>query len=285
LGREGGSGVRIVSWNVRYQGLETRLAEVVSAVAESGADIVALQEVSTPLIESTAELLSVSGFTSSVDSFSHAPEGPWGRKPFGCLVASKWPARQGPNDWRLEAPFPESFARAVVSSPRGPIDVISAHVPNGSSNGWKKVTTFRILAEALKEPADMPQVLAGDFNEPKELLPDGSIVTFSEVDAGGRPMGHRLWTDQDGETGDLHEWEEAVQAVLGHRPTHRLLDAHRAVYGGMFMPKTHFIGGRSPRWFDHILVSPELKVEACGNYAEWRENGTSDHAGVWADVS
>lgn len=276
--------MRIVTWNVRYQGLDTRLAEVVSCLVDSAADIVALQEVATPLIDATAELLADCGFTSSVDSVAHSTEGPWGRKPFGCVVASKWPTTPGPNDWRLEAPFPESFARATVTSPSGPVDVISVHVPNGASNGWKKVATMRILAEALSEPAEMPQVVAGDFNEPKDLLPDGSIVTFSEVEPGQKPTGHRLWTDHDGETGDLCEWEDAVQSVLGAEPAHRLRDVHRAVNAGMFMPTTHVAAGSKPRWFDHVLVSPELRIEGCGVYSEWRKMGVSDHAAVWADV-
>ncbi len=275
--------MHIVSWNVRYLGLETRLAEVVSRLVESGADIVALQEVTLSLLDSTAGLLENYGYDSHVDSIARAPEGPYGRKPFGCIVASKWPTAPGPSDWRLTAPFPESFARAIVSAPGGPIDVTSVHVPNGASNGWKKVATFRVLSQALTtESPGTHQIVAGDFNEPMELRLDGSIVTFSEVQPGER--GHRLWTDRDGQTGDLHEWEEAVQAVLGVKPTHRLLDVHRVVYGGMFTPKTHFAGKRVPRWFDHILVSPEFHIEKCGVYSEWLEAGVSDHAAVWAEV-
>jgi endonuclease/exonuclease/phosphatase family metal-dependent hydrolase len=195
--------MRIVSWNVRYLGLETRLTEVVSRLVESEADIVALQEVTLSLLDSAAGLLENYGYGSHVDSLSRAAEGPYGRKPFGCLVASKWPTAPGPNDWRLKAPFPESFARAVVSAPSGPIDVTSVHCPNGAGNGWKKVATFRVLAQALALPAGMRQIVAGDFNEPKDLEPDGSIVTFSEIDPAERPSGHRLWTDHDGETGDL----------------------------------------------------------------------------------
>jgi len=275
--------VRIVSWNVRHQGLETRLAEVVSCLVDSGADVIALQEVATSLIDSTAGLLSNYGFISSIDSFAHTLAGRWGRKPFGSMVLSKWPAAPASGDWRRDSPFPESFARAVVESPGGPIDVLSVHVPNGASNGWKKVATFRTLAGELTEPSDIPQIVAGDFNEPKELLADGSIVTFSEVEQ-GRNTEHRLWTDHDGETGDLHEWEEAVQAVLGREPTHRLQDVHRLVHGCSSMPTTHPELGGGLRWFDHILVSPELRVTKCGLYSEWREAGVSDHAAVWADM-
>lgn len=276
--------MRIVSWNVRFQDLKSRLAEVVSRVIESDADIVALQEVAIPLLGSVTELLKSYGFASGIDSVTRAPEGPWGRKPFGCVVASKWPMQPGLSDWRIAAPFPESYARATVTSPKGPIDVMSVHIPNGSSNGWKKVACFHVLAEELASQSEIPQIVAGDFNEPKDLLPDGSIVTFSEIDQGDNPRGHRLWTDHDGQTGDLGEWEQAVQAVLGAKPTHRLRDAHRIVYGGMFAPKTHFGGRATPRWFDHILVSPEFTVNKCGVYSEWLESGTSDHAAVWADV-
>jgi endonuclease/exonuclease/phosphatase family metal-dependent hydrolase len=57
------------------------------------------------------------------------------------------------------------------------------------------------------------------------------------------------------------------------------------VNGGIFEPKTHFAGGHVGRWFDHILVSPEFGVDKCGIYSEWLQSGTSDHAGVWADLT
>jgi len=283
-GGEGVGGVRIVSWNVRHQGLETRIAEVVARLADSQADIIALQEVTTPLMDSAAGLLSNYGYASSVSSLGRTIAPSQNRKPYVCMIVSKWPMIDAPVDWRRDAPFPESFARATVSTPRGPVDFFSVHMPNGAGHGWKKVATFHTLAQELAVSAQDPQIVAGDFNEPKDLLPDGSIVTFSDVDPAQGPSGHKLWTDQDGETGDLYEWEEAVQAVLGNKPTHKLHDAHRIVYGGMFAPKTHFAAGRVARWFDHILVSPQLRVEKTGVYAEWLESGTSDHAGVWADV-
>jgi len=276
--------VRVVSWNVRHQGLEMRLAEVVSRLVESEADIIALQEVTLPLIDSVAGLLSNYGFEACVHSVQHRPAAAPGHKPFASMIVSKWPMAAADFDWRRDAPFPESFARATVMTPRGPADVFSVHIPNGAANGWKKVATFHALASELARGSDVPQIVAGDFNEPKQLLTDGAIVTFSEVDPAQRPNGHRLWTDHDGETGDLREWEEAVQAVLGAEPTHRLRDAHRTVYGGMYEPKTHFGVGRVPRWFDHILVSPPFAVSKTGVFSEWLDSETSDHAGVWAEI-
>jgi len=277
--------MRVVSWNVRYAGLETRIAEVASRLVDSQADIVVLQEVALPLLDSAAGLLENYGYVSHVDGVGRAAAGPYGRKPFGCMVASKWPAVPGPNDWRLDAPFPELFARAIVSAPDGPVDVTSVHCPNGSVDGWKKVAMFRVLAAALAQPAGMRRIVAGDFNEPKDLLPDGSIVTLADVDPAAQPGGHRLWTDRDGQTGDVHEWEEAVQAVLGAEPAHDLRDAHRVVNGGVFMPKTHFGTGHMGRWFDHILASPEFRVARGGVYSEWLDEGISDHAGVWARLA
>jgi len=274
-----------VSWNVRFQELESRIGEVVESLVDSKADIVCLQEVTTGLVESAAELLADYGFTSSVDGMSAAKPGPWGRKPFASMVASKFPARRGPNDWRLNSPFPESFARAIVETPDGPIDVTSVHVPNGAANGWKKVATLKVLSAALSERSDIPRIVSGDFNEPKDLLADGQIVTFSEIEPGEQKTGHRLWTDHDGQTGDLHEWEDAVQALLGPNPTHDLIDAHLAVNGGMFMPTTHLVSGRYPRWYDHVLIDRKLTVHRTGVFASWMEAGYSDHSGVWADFA
>ncbi|MBI5232546.1 MAG: endonuclease/exonuclease/phosphatase family protein [Coriobacteriales bacterium] len=276
--------MRVVTWNVRFRELESRLAEIVGCLVDSGAEIVALQEVSNPLVDAMSDLLFQTGFEHCIDSFAHAPAGRWGRMPFASMVASKHPIKLGPNDWRLEAPYPESFARGIVYTPDGPLDVTSVHIPNGSAAGWKKVACMRALHSTLAEDADCPRIVAGDFNEPKELLANGSIVTFSGIEPEGRPRGHKLWTDHDGQTGDLCEWEEAVQSVLGLDASHGFEDAHRAVNGGMFMPTTHIAPGRVGRWFDHVLVSKELKVRACGVYSDWRENGYSDHAAVWAEV-
>lgn len=276
--------VRIVSWNVRHQGLEMRLAEVVAKLVDSAADIIALQEVTIPLVDSVAGLLSTYGYEASVSSIIPRATASDGHKPFASMLVSKWPMTPASVDWRRDAPFPESFARATVMTPTGPADVFSVHIPNGAGNGWKKVATIRTLAAALAAPSELPQIVAGDFNEPKDLNSDGSIVTFAEVELDQRPRGHKLWTDHDGETGDLYEWEEAVQAVLGPKPAHRLKNAHLTVYGGMFAPKTHFESSRTPRWFDHILLSPEFTVTKTGVYSEWLESGVSDHAAVWVDV-
>lgn len=282
---EGDIAMRIVTWNVRHQQLESRLGQVAEAIADSSADVVALQEVTMGLTRALAELLAGLGLTHCVDSITGAPAGKWGRKPFATMIVSRFPMHAGPNDWRLNAPFPESFARAIVHGAGGPVDVSSVHIPNGSTAGWKKVHALRVLGDSLAEKPEIPRIVAGDFNEPKELLVDGQIVTFSDIEPGERPRGHRLWTDSDGQTGDLHEWEDAVQNVLGVKPNHNLRNVHTQLNGGMFTPVTYIAPGRVPRWFDHVLISPELHVDACGTYGEWREAGISDHAGVWAVVS
>jgi endonuclease/exonuclease/phosphatase family metal-dependent hydrolase len=33
---------------------------------------------------------------------------------------------------------------------------------------------------------------------------------------------------------------------------------------------------------DHIVVSPQIEIEACDYLHEWRELGGSDHSAMWA---
>ena len=100
-----------------------------------------------------------------------------------CLVASRWEVTPDDIGWRRCAPYPELLGRATVSAPdEGDIDVFTAHIPNGSDHGWKKIDTFHVLSAALRGASDKPRILTGDFNEPKLFLRSGQIVPF-----GGEP--------------------------------------------------------------------------------------------------
>ena len=61
------------------------------------------------------------------------------------------------NRWRRRAPFPELLARATVSLPdEQDIDVFTAHIPNGSGHGWRKIDTFTVLSATLRRALDSP---------------------------------------------------------------------------------------------------------------------------------
>ena len=75
--------------------------------------------------------------------------------------------------------------RATVYSGDGDIDVINVHVPNGSQHGWDKIETLEGIANVIQDAPDDPRILAGDFNEPIEILPNGEIITSGKIAADG----------------------------------------------------------------------------------------------------
>ena len=147
---------------------------------------------------------------------------------------------------------------------------------------WKKIDTFEALAEGLGACSGRPKILAGDFNEPMDVLSTGAIVPFG---GSGKPGQEIRW---DGEryhrkSGDTHprvRWRDGVLSVLGtnapHGLRHAYLDRH-----GFKTAVTHVIRGKE-RFFDHILVSEDFTIVDAGYYTSWRMPGLSDHAGAWA---
>lgn len=70
---------------------------------------------------------------------------------------------------------------ATISVPgEGDIDVSTAHIPNGSKCGWKKIDPFHVLSAGLRGASDSPRILTGDFSEPELFGESGQIVTIGE---------------------------------------------------------------------------------------------------------
>lgn len=172
----------ILSWNVRFQTLAGQIDSVSAAIGSVHPDIVTLQEVKSDLGQQMADQLASLGLEHVYASNAAAPSGRFGRKIYHCVIASRWPVSKYPDDkWRGNAPFPKLLARATVGTPDGNLDVFTAHIPNGSANGWKKIDTFNVLSAALRRADDSPRVLTGDFNEPRQFRSSGQIDTWGET--------------------------------------------------------------------------------------------------------
>jgi len=66
----------------------------------------------------------------------------------------------------------------------------------------------------------------------------------------------------------LPGWSDAFRAVHGHARRDR---SWRAPWGESYR-------------LDHVVCSPELTATACDYLHPWREDGLSDHAGMWAEI-
>lgn len=270
--------IRVLSWNVRWQGFGKRAGAVVDAVIRDEPDVVTLQEIPNDQGEAVLKALAMGGIV-----HGHFFGKPKGRRPsHGVLVAGKHPIapRVG---WARKAKYPAFFGRARIDWPALPdgIDVFTAHIPNGSSNGWVKVEHLQLLGVALQWAPDAPRLLTGDFNEPQQFRSNGQIVSFASdlrEDGGVRVSGKfRKGTDEPKPRAD---WGRAVRDVLSPS-AHGLANVIEAKHGMVPTPVTHLVSGKHPRCFDHGFASRHFEVVESGYHHEWRTNGWSDHSALW----
>jgi len=181
-------------------------------------------------------------------------------------VASRWPlaAKVGP-----DVPYLESALSVEASSPYGPIEVTTVHVPNGSTYGVKKVETLEGVYEHCAENGTRFRLLCGDFNTPYRESPDGAVFTF----------GQRVRKDGSValKSGGGRQ-DRAERGVLLGLAEHGLRDALRMLHG---------YGQHASSWrdyrLDHVFASNALRPVACRYLDELRVDGLSDHAAIVAD--
>lgn len=280
------STMRIVSWNVRgIRGIsEARRERIVEALERHAPDALILQEVGWKdgLHDDLARRLRATSWT----HIGYGGVLGSKTKRYGNLVASRTPLELQGAHWAGGTPWAQSFVRATVRSEINSFDLVGVHIPNGSGNGWKKIETFEALARGLEtiDPAT-PFVLAGDFNEPRAVQEDGTVIPF-----GTRQLRDGTWSSsgmKTGKCGGRHpkrRWVDGVKSILGENPLVPLRHVCREVGGRTAWHTTHIVRG-TKRFFDHILVSPHWKVHSASFDHSVREDGTSDHSLAWAELS
>lgn len=274
--------LRVLTWNVQgVRGIgRRRLAGILHAIDSVDADIVTLQEISArfDLWKTLKEGLRQRGYKSAFSGLSGAKE-----KRYGNVIASKFPVKLDRSRWAPGVPWRQLLARAVVDVPGGQVDVITAHIPNGSGNGWKKIYTFEALGSYLGSAPDMPRVLTGDFNEPDRMSRNGTMVSFGQtLETKRRTLKGDLARENDAGIVESHprtRWNDAVLAVLdGEDLRHTAFEERRR------LECTHVTSGGRRRRFDHLLVSKHLEVDEAGYEHQWRKHRLSDHSAAWASL-
>jgi len=278
--------MRILSWNVNF-----RSPKCLEGIRGLEADIVMLQEVTHGSARGIMAALELGGckhrwYCGSVSDT---------RKRYGNVTASRWPVSAASRGWAPKMPWPQLGLRATVHTPDGDIDTINVHIPNASGNGWRKIDSLEAVADVLESGDDVARVLAGDFNEPQSILPNGRIVTFGQRiypdgsirlgrrSRGGAPQGS--FTDQDGRTYGLHRWDTTVRRIFEGSSRHGLRHVHKVEGDGLpHVPTTHIANGQ-PRFFDHLFVSRHFRVTGYRYVDDVREQLLySDHSALYADV-
>jgi len=270
--------MKVMTWNIMgNRGIgRRRRAAVVDVIRRAEPDVLLLQEVhgGRELPEYLTENLREIGL-------AHAVFGDPEPKKYGNMVLSRWSLTRMPA-WET-MPWPQPVLRCRVEHPDRPFDAISVHIPNGSANGWLKIETFEALAGEL-ESLEFPFLVGGDFNEPRTVLDDGTVIPFTM-----KQRDDGTW-HADGHLKRAHgkfpreRWVAGVRLLLGYDPVAGVRHAAREVHGPATFWATHETRS-SQRFFDHILVSPEFGVEDASMVGGSRVRGVSDHAAVRARLA
>ena len=281
------SQIRVLSWNLRFQGFSKRIDAITAAIELDHADVLTFQEVPEKHSKDFLTRLEKLGYCHLHYAWKGTKfdSGKWIRH--GVLIAAKH-RLEVMGKWIGQAKFPDLFAHVKIFSPsflKG-IEFVSAHIPNGSGYGWIKVEHFRILSQALIESPDSPRILTGDFNEPQAFLSSGQIVSFrSKIKENGGVNISGVYTKNtpEGIPQQKAEWGRSVRDVLSHH-AHGMKNVYEQIHGMQPTPVTHLVGGTGERCFDHGFASRHCEIIDSGYHHEWRRSGLSDHSALWFEI-
>jgi exodeoxyribonuclease III len=261
--------VRLVTWNVA--GRVRRLPEQAAVIAQCGADVVALQEVTTRTLPMWRAALEAAGFVACESSLTaSAPTSPRaapaGRRILGVLTAAREPLVQLGS--APDVPWPERVLCRTVAG----VEVVNVHSPIAPAPDLAKIRTHEAVAAYLAACDGRRVVLCGDLNTPRRELADGDVVTFAH-DSTGRLRPER------GE-----RWDRAERALVHGLRRHGWVDAFRALHGYAEREASWTFPQDRGGWrLDHVLVH-RLRPVASAYAHDWRRAGLSDHSALVVDL-
>jgi len=265
--------MKLISWNVAAR--VKKQPQQLDAVLEQAPDLVALQEVTTKTARMWKVGLREAGFEHALSSFDFAEESDSlsGGRGRALLVASRWPL-EILDQKGLEMPWMERLLSVSVQHPDLAFELHNAYIPPGASHGWLKIETFEGIYSYLAHQNPTPRILCGDFNSPKQELPDGRTVLWGQ------------YVDDNGsiETPEDPRWPSGEKLVIRDLAEYDLPDVYRQL-NGWEAEEYSFVVWRkgkivSQRRFDHVFGSQALNPVSCRYIHAVRENWLSDHSVV-----
>lgn len=254
--------MRLITWNVA--GRVRRQPEQAELIARSGADVVALQELTArtlPLWRSSCAAMGLAACESSLDAAPAAA----GRRRLGVLTAAREPLT------RLDSP-PVPWPERVLCCAMGDVGIVNVHSPIAPAPELAKVRTHEAIAAHLAACDRRELVLCGDLNTPRRELADGDVVTFAHDSAG------RLRPDRG------ERWDRAERALVHGLRDRGWIDAFRALHGYADREASWTFADDRGGWrLDHVLVHG-LRPIASAYAHEWRRAGLSDHSALVVDL-
>lgn len=257
--------MRLITWNVAHR--TSRITEQFNYLVGKTPDVIALQEVTTKYLKAIRPLLSVEGFTHIESSLKDTLGLPANRS-YGVLIASKLPMKVSD---RIEMPWSEKSLSVVLGLDEGEINLTTAYIPPGSTNGWAKIENIEALVAGLPLKRT---ILCGDFNCPQSELPDGTIVTWAQkIDSDGHVKQKRRLRGGDGQ-----RWDAAERSLFNDLAESGLVDVYRGLHraGDAYSWVLARKGKEIRRRFDHVFS--DLSVSICEYDHAPRLKGLSDHS-------
>jgi exonuclease III len=266
--------LHLVSWNVAHRKSWKQQAE---ALGRHAPDLVALQEIVTSTLEPWRQTLSDIGLRHSVDSLTALGSAMKGPRRYGEMIVSRWEV-EAHSFGDFGEGWSERLLSVVADTPCGEVEIHTAYIPPGSSNGRVKIYTFEGIYKQLASPCVRPRVLCGDFNTPQEER-GGEIITWGQVVRPDRSFAIR--GKMRGTTGE--RWDRAernILATLGRE--FDLVDVYRLLHGGESGDFSWYTRTGVGRRFDHIFASRSLNPKECRYLHDFRTSGLSDHSAIEA---
>ena len=262
--------LRLISWNIA--GKVKANPEQVAALETRSPDLLALQEVRLNALRRLEPLLVAVGLPHVTESVHLASERGF---TYGEIIASRWPLQQIPGPGEPNR-FPERVLSASVDTPCGPLELHTAHIVPGVSNGYKKIEMFEAIYRRLAHHPNVLRILCGDFNTPQAETSEGRVITWGE----------KIRSDGRIEiVAGYERWDAGERSVLQGLAPFDLPDVFRALNGyGVeaysWVHKTKY--GVTKRRFDHVFASQSLNPVECRYLTDLVDAGLSDHAAIEA---
>ncbi len=267
--------MKIISWNTA--GRKKRQQEQVDYWMPVNADIICLQEVIQSTLPVFRGALEERGYTVSDSSFSDRSLHTGARK-YCVLIATKWSHRVIPSS----IPWSEKFLAVETAYKSKKMEIMTTHIPPGSTNGWAKIETFEaIYAHIQQRPSAIPKIICGDWNSPQAEYPDGRVVSWGETI---RDDGRILVKNRKGQQ---DRWDRGEHLLLTQLSEFNMHDVYRKLNGyekqefSWFPPGSG--GKKSGRRFDHIYANESLCPTQCFYDHSVRETKLSDHSALVAE--
>ncbi|MEA2400083.1 MAG: exodeoxyribonuclease [Thermoleophilaceae bacterium] len=257
-----GGAVVVLSWNVA--GRVARATEQSELVADLGADVVCLQELTPTTVTAWTERLRSAGYHVEVAEMPAARES---SRPLGVLIAARTELDAVPGP---EVPWPERVLAARLADG---LEVVNVHSPISPKPGLAKVLTHEAVFRHMLDGAG-PRLVCGDLNTPRREHSDGSVWTFARTRNGSlRP-----------ERGE--RWDAAETSLIRGLEPSGFRDAFRERHG-YAVKEVSWAWPRGGGYrLDHLIVSEEVRVDDCRYLHEWRtELKLSDHSPLIADLA